>query len=276
MDHVGTTLLSLDGLRLEGTFVAPSQDQQVAGAVLVHGGGVTREEGGFFTRLASGLAEAGIANLRFDLRAHGASEGRMEEMTLSGVVNDIRAAVEHLQHHTGIERVNLLGASFGGGLCAFFAAHYPDQVRRLVLINPLINYKRRFIDDKPHWVGEHLTPEAAGHLSEEGAIPHSTNVRHGRAMLNELFYVRPDQCLPDVQTPTLIIHGTADTFISVESSREAAPRFGGYVQLVEIEGMQHGVAMPDDPKYEHPQTQKWQAEAISRIADWMRAGLSTT
>ncbi|MGH4007533.1 MAG: alpha/beta hydrolase [Pseudonocardiaceae bacterium] len=44
--------------------------------VLVHGGGVTREESGFFTRLAAGLGEAGVASLRFDLCGHGESEGR--------------------------------------------------------------------------------------------------------------------------------------------------------------------------------------------------------
>jgi uncharacterized protein len=61
--------------------------------VLVHGGGVTREEGGFFTRLASGLGEAGVASLRFDLRGHGESEGRQEELTLAAILNDILASV---------------------------------------------------------------------------------------------------------------------------------------------------------------------------------------
>jgi hypothetical protein len=59
---------SLDGLRLCGTLVVPSPARGPA-VVLVHGGGVTREEGGFFTQLASGLAEAGLPSLRFDYRA---------------------------------------------------------------------------------------------------------------------------------------------------------------------------------------------------------------
>jgi hypothetical protein len=55
-----TRLRTLDGLHLAGTFVSPdaAPDQAV---VLVHGGGVTREEGGFFTRLA---AEPGMAGVR--------------------------------------------------------------------------------------------------------------------------------------------------------------------------------------------------------------------
>jgi pimeloyl-ACP methyl ester carboxylesterase len=141
VDISETEFPSLDGLRLSGTFVLPSAVE--GGAVLVHGGGVTREEGGFFTRLADSLADAGIASLRFDLRAHGASEGRQEDLTLAGIVNDIRAGVGHLNILTGIGPPTLIGASFGGGVSAFFASRYPGRLRRLVLFNPLLNYKKQ-------------------------------------------------------------------------------------------------------------------------------------
>ncbi|WP_280258500.1 alpha/beta hydrolase [Nocardia abscessus] len=87
---------------------------------MLHGGGVTREEGGFFTRLADGLAEAGVASLRFDLRGHGESEGRQEELTLSMILNDIRVAVAYLREASGAREISLLGASFGGGICAYY------------------------------------------------------------------------------------------------------------------------------------------------------------
>lgn len=63
------TFRSLDGLRIAGTLTkAPGASGRAA--VLVHGGGVTRSEGGFFDRLATGLAEQGVPSLRFDLRGH--------------------------------------------------------------------------------------------------------------------------------------------------------------------------------------------------------------
>lgn len=46
---------------------------------------MTREEGGFFTRLAAGLAASGVTSLRFDLRAHGTSGGRESELTIASV-----------------------------------------------------------------------------------------------------------------------------------------------------------------------------------------------
>jgi uncharacterized protein len=60
------TIRSLDGLQLAATLDTPAEPAH-HGALLVHGGGVTREEGGFFTRLAAGPAEAGVASLRLDL-----------------------------------------------------------------------------------------------------------------------------------------------------------------------------------------------------------------
>jgi alpha-beta hydrolase superfamily lysophospholipase len=89
---MATTLRTLDGLHLAGTLVTPDGPPDRA-IVPVHGGGVTREEGGFFTRLAAGLADAGVASLRFHLRGHGESEGSQAELTLSAIPNDMRLPV---------------------------------------------------------------------------------------------------------------------------------------------------------------------------------------
>lgn len=118
MPSIPTTFRSLDGLTLHGTLVTSATVTGPA-TVLVHGGGVTREEGGFFGRLADGLAEVGLPSLRFDFRGHGASDGRQEDLTLAGVVNDIRAAAEHVREVTNSQAVNLIGTSFGGGISAF-------------------------------------------------------------------------------------------------------------------------------------------------------------
>jgi pimeloyl-ACP methyl ester carboxylesterase len=258
---------SLDGLRLGGTLVIPPTSIGAA-TVLVHGGGVTRDESGFFTRLAVGLAEAGMPSLRFDFRAHGDSEGRQEDLTLSGVVNDIRAAVGCVRRQTGSPAVNLIGTSFGGGLCAFFAAHYPDQVRRLALLNPLLNYKKRFIDDKPYWHHDQIDEESGRELAENGFVAHSPSFKLGRALLNEIFYVEPHRVLREITTPTLFVHGTGDTFIPVESSRDARDQVRS-ARLIEIEGAQHGFAVHDDPWYLNPQTLEWQALVMRLVTDWL-------
>jgi pimeloyl-ACP methyl ester carboxylesterase len=261
---------SPDGLLLRGTIVI-SSDISASPTVLVHGGGVTRDEGGFFTRLSSGLADVGISSLRFEFRGHGKSEGRQEDLTISGVLNDIRSAIQYVFSQTSSQQANLIGASFGGGISALYAATYPQQIQRLTLINPLLNYKKRFIDDKPYWRGDHIDSEAGAELSENGYIPHSPTFKLGRALLNEVFYVQPHTALSSVAASTLIVHGTKDTFVPIESSRNAIREFQVPARLLEIEGAQHGIAVHDDPEYKNPQTREWQTFAVRSIAEWLSA-----
>jgi len=263
-----TSFRTLDGLHLAGTVVEP-ENRPVGAVVFVHGGGVTREEGGFFTRLATGLGEAGLASLRFDLRGHGRSGGRQEELTLSAILNDIRVAIAHVRVETSVEAVSLLGASFGGGICGYYAAKRPGGVHRLVLLNPQLDYKKRTIDTRPYWSNDSINDEAARQLTEHGYIDFTPTLRHGRAIFNEVFWLRPDDALGEIQAPTLIVHGTKDTFVPIESSRAAMNQLQVECKLVEIEGSQHGFAVHDDPQYLDPQSQQWQAFVIRTVTQWL-------
>jgi pimeloyl-ACP methyl ester carboxylesterase len=264
-----TSFSSLDGLRLSGTVMTPIEPAK-SWTVLVHGGGATRDESGFFTRLARALASAGIASLRFDLRGHGESEGRQEDLTLSGLVNDIRAAAEYLSSISGIDAgVNLVGASFGGGISGYYAANYPERVRRLVLLNPLLNYKRRLVDEKPYWHDDRIEENAGQELAAQGFLPHSPTFKLGRALLNEVFYLQPHRVLSEIQASTLFVHGTRDTFVPVDSSRWAVEQMKAPTRLLEIEGSQHGFAVHDDPQYSDPQSQQWQAGVVEAVTDFL-------
>ena len=215
LESTAVSFRTLDGLRLSGTLARPAEPGTQA-IVLVHGGGVNREEGGFFTRLAAGLGEAGVASLRFDLRGHGESEGRQEELTLAAILNDIRVALAYAREVTGLARVSLLGASFGGGVCGYYAAKRPGEIDRLVLLNPQLNYKQRTIDSRPYWQDDYLSDEAAHDLTEQGFIQFTPSLRHGRAIFNEVFWLDVQATLPEIQSPTLIVHGTKDTFVPIE------------------------------------------------------------
>jgi alpha-beta hydrolase superfamily lysophospholipase len=264
------SIRTLDGLRLAGTLVTPERGADRV-VVLVHGGGVTREEGGFFTRLADGLVGAGVASLRFDLRGHGESEGRQEDLTLAAVLNDIRVALAFARDETVALSVSLLGASFGGGTCAYYAAKRPVEVERLVLLNPQFNYKRRTIDSSPFWVDDHLRPEAAAQLSQQGYLAFSPTFRHGRAIFNEVFWFDLDNVIEEIAVPTLLVHGTKDTLVPIESTLAVLPRFRAEHRLVQIEGAQHGFAVHEDPQYLNPQSRQWQDFVIRTVTEWVTA-----
>lgn len=211
--------------------------------------------------------------LRFDLRGHGVSEGRQEDLTLAAVANDIRSAAGFVMEKAGMRAVHLIGASFSGGATAMAAAAWPQTVRGLVLFNPLFDYKCRFIDQKPYWRAGRLQPDEAQLLLAQGYLRHSPSFKLGRPLLNEVFHVVPAGYLAKVRQRTLVVHGTKDTFIPVESSRKFLPLLGtADWQLLEIDGAQHGIAMPEDPGYEHPQTQIWQRQVIEEVVQWTCGG----
>jgi uncharacterized protein len=260
---------AFDGLSLASTVTRPENPGQSA-AVLVHGGGVTRDEAGFFTRLAAGLAMSGITVLRFDLRGHGESDGRQEDLTLCAVANDIGAAVAQVRNEArGTAAVHLYGTSFSGGISAFWAARH-GTLASLTLANPLLDYKKRFIDDKPYWHDDLIDDAEGQELARTGFIAHSPAFRLGRALLNEVFWIEPRKELAELRVPTLFLHGTKDTFIPVESSRTGVAKVTAVeARLIEVEGAQHGFAVHDDPAYRDPQTRKWQEFVVSEVAGWM-------
>ncbi|MGH8346348.1 MAG: alpha/beta fold hydrolase, partial [Pseudomonas sp.] len=169
----------------------------------------------------------------------------------------------------GVDRVALLGTSFSGGICGYYATRHRAELASLVMLNPLLDYKKRFIDDKPYWNNGHISKEAGLELLKHGYLAHSPTFRLGRSLLNEVFYLQPHTVLRDIHAPTLIVHGTKDTFIPVESSRRALQQLTAEHRLIEVAGAQHGFAVHDDPGYVNPQTQQWQAEVIGVVVDWI-------
>ena len=116
-----------------------------------------------------------------------------------------------MRAETGAELVALLGTSFSGGICGYYTTQHPSELTSLVMLNPLLDYKKRFIDDKPYWHDDQINEESGRELAGQGFLAHSPTFKLGRPLLNEVFYLRPHTMLGDIQVPTLIVHGTEDT-----------------------------------------------------------------
>lgn len=99
--------------------------------VIVHGGpGMSHDY------LAPQLIQLLAGDLRlifYDQRASGRSTGANDttRLTMAQFVEDL----EHVRRTLGLERMNLLGHSFGGLLAMYYAAAYPSRVQRMVLLD---------------------------------------------------------------------------------------------------------------------------------------------
>jgi len=127
----------------------------------------------------------------------------------------------------------LVGSSMGGYLAARWAQLHPEKVARLVLLCPAFDLPGRWEKDNGKALmdawrshGSLRLPDASGELKElwwhfiEDARTHPTH--------------------PEVDVPTLIIHGTRDPTVPIESSRRYAK---GHSQrrLIEVDD-DHGLA----------------------------------
>ena len=98
--------------------------------VVVHGG--PGMDSRYLRRGLAALADYGQA-VFYDQRGTGKSEGPLdsEHLTFLQFVDDIDAVREAL----AVERVSLLGHSFGGRLVMEYALRYPERIDRVVLVN---------------------------------------------------------------------------------------------------------------------------------------------
>ena len=103
-------------------------------AGLIHRIGPNR----LYVKLARDLADFGFVVMRFDMSGVGDSQARTDGSPQEEtVLEEARHAMDHLQHHRGVESFLLIGACAGAS-AAFLIAESDFRVRGAVLLNPLV------------------------------------------------------------------------------------------------------------------------------------------
>jgi uncharacterized protein len=112
--------------------------------------------------LATRLAEAGIAALRFDYGGSGDSAGEPEDARLEAWVGDVATAIEEMRESTGEGRIALAGLRLGGAVAAL-GARLVGGVEALVLWEPVVDGASHLAELRrahAEWIGDHA-PGAA-------------------------------------------------------------------------------------------------------------------
>jgi pimeloyl-ACP methyl ester carboxylesterase len=167
------------------------------GYLFLHGLGSARAGQKSETLLAHARAQ-GRAFVRYDLRGHGASCGKVGRSTVSELIDDAIRALERLGPAT------LVGASLGGVVAAHTAARRPDLVAGLALVAPafgLMSGLRSRLDPR----GRMWTREGHGFVVEERVLADAEAL--------------DEKGLPGrIAAPTFVAHGLADDVIPHRSS----------------------------------------------------------
>lgn len=114
---VEKVVFSSGGRRLVGFLHTPREG---APCVIACHGFYSSKDGRKYIEVASKFCENGIAVLRFDFSGCGESDGRFEETTLKGRIEDLNSALKFVRCR--MDSVGLLGRSLGGSLAILKAA----------------------------------------------------------------------------------------------------------------------------------------------------------
>lgn len=120
--------------------------------LLLHGG-PGGDHSSFKTQCTSQLRE--MAQLVYvDHRGSGRSSREDPETnTLDNNIDDLDA----LREHFGLDRISILGSSYGGMVAQGYAIRYPHRVANLILVSTAPSH--RFLDDAKRILQERGTPE---------------------------------------------------------------------------------------------------------------------
>jgi class 3 adenylate cyclase len=194
--------------------------------------------------------------VRFDRRGTGLSDPSEGPPTLEQQMEDLDAVMDA----AGLTRPALMGA-VEAGLCAMYAATYPERVSALVLFNvapagALGGAAPQFLDIiENHWGEGHmlplLVPSRVGDRRFEEWWMRYERASASPAMTRRIIdlFVQTDLrgVLPSVRVPTLVLHSTDNRLVPVELGREVAALIPG-ARFVEIPGGDlYGWADPANP-----------------------------
>jgi uncharacterized protein len=252
--------LPSDDLTLHATLV--SADAPHGLALLAHGITADRHEDGFFTQLAAILAaKAGISSLRFDFRGHGESSGPSTVATVDGEVRDINNALAELRTHEPGLPLGVIAASFGAVAASHLLAMNSADFAFAVLLNPVLDMRRTFIEPELPWARESFTPAAVRASLVEGATLTIDDHFTISADFVRDMHVGPEplELLADVRLPMLVVHGDADTYVSVGIA-ESFARTHPTTDFRAIVGAEHGFERAEDA-----------AAVADIVADWINA-----
>lgn len=201
-----------------------------------------------YLQLAAQLNAVGIAVLRFDHRGalNGESSGKFEDMTLSGRITDVQAAIETLSKEKEVDaaRLGMLGSSLGG--------------MDVLLINDA-GVKAKVVISTPFKFPP-LSDAAKSSFSEKGYFDYADGTRIKKEFYADLAQHDLPAEIKKIDCPLLVLHGSADELVPRHHTKVIYDAAGSKVKEIKIiNGADHAFTGPT-----------YLAEALGLAIDWFK------
>ena len=226
-------------LTIRGTEYRPEGDNLPV-AIVSHGFMAFQDT---VRQYAKELARMGYCAYCFDfcggsVMKKGKSDGATTDMSVLTEVEDLEAVIEYTQSlpYNSKELV-LMGCSQGGFVSALVAAKHPESVTKLVLFYPAM-----CIPDDAR-AGKMMFAKF-----DPKNIPERINcgpMKLGRCYPSDVIDMDPIAEIKPYHGPVLIVHGTKDSIVKLDYSRQAQRAYPN-AKLHIIEGGTHGFGKKHD------------------------------
>ncbi|GAB3620311.1 alpha/beta hydrolase [Glutamicibacter endophyticus] len=244
----------------DGTEIFFDDDEATGEPILyLHGSALSRSiwRGLGYTKTLG----AGHRNIRMDLRGHGRSEKShsVDDYTMAKVGSDICAVLDHLQ----LERVHLMGYSFGARAGLHLASVHPERLLSLIMLGGTYRIEEGEIDQLffPGYLQVLRDGDIEGFVrgqERNGRLDPATRLAfmHNDPLALAAYYEAAEGLqnvdeddLARIQVPTLLMVGTRD-MPRFEHNKTMA-RIMPQARLVALPGRTHGSTLfPIEPVVE--------------------------
>lgn len=223
---------------------------------------------GLFAHTAERLAEVGIASLRIDFHGSGESDGKWEETTFSGQIQDAVLAFDHLQALASVDnsRIGILGYSQGGLVGGHLAARRPEA-SAVVLWAPVTNPLSTYGTIMGRETVQKALAESADTIVT-AKLSWGGDTRLNAAFFKELATVTPVGAIGRYPGPLRVIVGKRETIVTPQPA-------AGQILLDYHQGVEDLVEIDSDHDWNAGTTTQTVDEVlIPKSAEWFQTHLS--
>lgn len=236
-----------DGFKIYGLYTVPQGPIPKAGwpaIVFIHGhlDPKSYTPTARYVAYQDGFARSGFVTFKPDLRGHGQSEGQPANASFNNsYIVDSLNLIASFKRNPDVNgnRIGIWGHSMGGGIALHDLVVTHDLKAAVIWAGVVGSYED--ILERYRKRADWLKTQS------ESSLAHSFYDNYGSPSANPKFWsqIDPYAYLTDVTTPVQLHHGTSDTSVPLEFSRnlnEALKRAGKPVELYEYPGSDHNLA----------------------------------